>query len=72
MLDLFKPSSGTGTCPDVLLGIGYNDPDAPPPVQEDRSSSNYHLSIRFVNFFMCLNISTFLVKMYCLEPQSPF
>lgn len=35
MLDFFKPSSGTGTYPDILLGIGYDDPDDQPAVQEE-------------------------------------
>ena len=35
MIDFFKPSSGTGTSPAIVLGIGYDDPDDPPAGQEE-------------------------------------
>ena len=72
MLDFFKPSSGTGIYPAVLLGIGYDDPDAPPPVQKESLLLRLSFVDSFCKFFMCLNISIFLVKIYCLEPPSPF
>ena len=42
-------------------------------VKRNRSSLNYHLLVdSFCKFFVCLNISIFLVRIYYLEPPSPF
>ena len=48
VLDFFKPSSGTGTYPAILLGIGYDDPDDPPAVQEESLLLKLSFVCRFV------------------------
>ena len=48
MLDFFKPFSGTGTCPSILLGIEYDDPDDPPSVQEESLLLKISFVCRFV------------------------
>ena len=48
VLDFFKPSSGTGTYPFVLLGIGYDDPDDPPAVQKESLLLKLSFVCRFV------------------------
>jgi len=48
MLDFFKPSSGTGTSPTVLLGIGYDDQVDPPAGQEE----SLLLKLSFVSRFV--------------------
>jgi hypothetical protein len=73
VLDFFKPFSGTGTYPAVLLGIGYDDPDDPPAVQEESLLLKLFLFVdSFCKFFISMNISIFMFKIYCLEPPSPF
>ena len=48
MLDFFKPFSDTGTCPALLLGSGYDDPDDPPSVQEESLRLKISFVCRFV------------------------
>jgi len=48
VLDFFKPSSGTGTSPAVLLGTGYDDPDDPPAGQEESLLLKLLFVCRFV------------------------
>jgi hypothetical protein len=73
MLDLFKPSARTGTSPRILSGAGYDDPDNPPAVPEESLLPKLSLFVDpFCIFFIYFSISIFLIKIYCLEPPSPF
>ena len=48
VLGFFKPFSGTGTYPAVLLGIGYDDSDDPHAVQEKSLLLKLSFVYRFV------------------------